>query len=149
MRKTPQQFNARNQQKQRIEFGDKKYYSCQSNVKNVEVGDVWWYHEGMNIGHEQSKGTESNFRRVGIILSNRVGSHLTLLVPLTTKVKPTNTYHLPIQNATSFGLKPGAILLNQFKIIDRKRLIEKVPLKKQLSKKFIQLIKKKCWELVK
>lgn len=57
---------------------------------HVELGEVWWYYVGINVGNEIGKGYDANkglkgsFKRTAIILKE-LPNRLILIAPITTK----------------------------------------------------------------
>jgi len=142
MQKTPEVFDARNEQKKKIEF-----LATQSS--NGRIGEFWRYREGVNIGNEISK--DGKFMRVCFVLQNDLGNGLLLVAPITTKHHAWMAdKYVEIHSPEKYGLKPCRVLLNQIKLIDTKRLInltwvynphlKLVPI---VLKKYISLITKK------
>jgi len=82
--------------------------------------EVWWCSLGINIGFEQD-GKGDRFSRPVLIIKG-FSKNVFLSVPLTTKLKEGRYYNDIILND---GVKRKAIL-SQIRLIDSKRLIEKV-----------------------
>jgi mRNA interferase MazF len=82
--------------------------------------EVWWCSLGINIGFEQD-GKGDKFSRPVLIIKG-FSKNVFLCVPLTTKLKEGRYYNDIILND---GVKRKAIL-SQIRLIDSKRLIEKV-----------------------
>jgi mRNA interferase MazF len=92
------------------------------NYKNkwTSERDVWWCNLGLNIGFEQN-GDGVEYSRPVLILKV-FNKDVSLIVPLTTSQKA-NKYHFDlgiIDNKKSF------VILSQIKLIDTKRLEEKI-----------------------
>lgn len=79
-------------------------------------GDVWWCALGLNVGHEQD-GKGVGFVRPVVILAN-YGKSLALVAPTTTS------------KSTEFKIivksKITNVLIDQIRIVDTKRFIERV-----------------------
>jgi mRNA interferase MazF len=81
--------------------------------------DVFWCNLGVNIGDEQDgKGRE--FTRPVIIL-RKYNKNIFLGVPMTSKTKNNEFYH-----KIDFQGKSSCALLSQLKVIDSKRLLERL-----------------------
>jgi mRNA interferase MazF len=82
--------------------------------------DIWWCTMGVNVGFEQDgKGTK--FLRPVVVLRS-FGFHTAFIVPLSTSSKK-NPFYLsvgPVQGQNAFAI------LTQVRLIDTKRLVEKV-----------------------
>lgn len=114
MKKTLELFDNRNERKKTIEFTSKK------STINYRVGDFVRYSEWINLGNEISK--DGFFRRPCIILHNRLWNGLYLIMPFTTKYHHWMTkYYFNLKRPEEFNIKWGRGLLNQIKLIDRKR----------------------------
>lgn len=94
--------------------------------------EVWWCSLGFNLGFEQD-GNGKNYDRP-ILVVKKFNNDISLGLPLTTSKKK-NKFYLPC------GLIEGRraqIILSQFRLIDKKRLIRKV---QRVDKKLFKLIK--------
>ncbi len=117
MKKTPELFDARNEHKKRIEFGTK-------NTIDARVGEFWWYWEGVNVGNEISK--DWLFMRTCFVLQNDLWNGLLLVVPLTTKYHAwMDNWYIKIDNFERYWLKESWLVMNQVKLIDKRRLVNK------------------------
>lgn len=88
--------------------------------------EVWWCSLGVNIGFEQD-GTGSHGERPVLILKG-FSKHVCLVVPLTTSKKK-NPYHRSlgkIDNREAFAI------ISQVRLIDTKRLINKIQVVEQV-----------------
>jgi mRNA interferase MazF len=83
----------------------------------LRQGEIWWCNLGMNVG-EESYGKGSRFTRP-VLVFKKLSSNSFLGLPATTKRKDGSWY-------VQIGLDstPRWIMLNQARILDRKRLIE-------------------------
>ena len=82
--------------------------------------EVWWAKIGLNIGNEQN-GSDGNFERPVLIIK-KFGKNICLIIPLTTSPKK-HKYRFDV------GLikqKTASAIISQMKIIDTKRLINKI-----------------------
>ena len=95
-------------------------------INELEIGpfcyerELWWCRLGINIGFEQD-GSDAKYNRPILILK-RLSLQTCLVIPLTTS--PNNHKFRP-----SVGLvlnKEARALLSQIKVIDTKRLFEKI-----------------------
>lgn len=84
------------------------------------VREIWWCKLGVNIGSEQD-GKGENFLRPCIIVRS-FGSDTCLVVPLTTSDK---LHYLRFPLGQISG-KAASANLSQFRLIDTKRLVEKI-----------------------
>jgi mRNA interferase MazF len=82
--------------------------------------EIWWARLGLNVGFEV-KGKGENFSRPIIILK-KLSSDTCLIIPLTTSSKRKNLFPLGKIN----GDEDSFALLEQIRLIDKKRLEEKV-----------------------
>lgn len=67
MEKTGEDFDLWNVKKKNLDKSPSKSF-------DLREGEIRRYYEGMNIKKEQSKGSSSDFRRIGVVLSTRLGS---------------------------------------------------------------------------
>ena len=81
--------------------------------------EVWWCSLGANVGDEQN-GKGSSFTRPVLVLK-KFNRNLFLGVPMSTKIKDNKFYH-----RISFREKEQSALLSQIKVIDAKRLKDKM-----------------------
>lgn len=82
--------------------------------------EVWWCSLGLNIGFEQD-GKGEDFSRPVLIIKG-FSKNVFLCVPLTTRNKEGKHYH-------SINLKDGVerkVILSQLRLVDSKRLKEKI-----------------------
>lgn len=117
MKKTEILFDIWNEKKKNIEFVSRKSL-------NVRAWEFWRYREGVNVGNEISK--DGAFRRPCLVLKTNTWNGLFLVIPITTKYKHwLSKYLLPLHNYRYYWLKQCWLVLNQIKLIDRKRLYTK------------------------
>lgn len=142
MQKTLEKYNLRNERKKEIEFG-----LLDIPRNNGEVGQLWRYYEGMNIGHEISK--DHKHLRVCVVLNNKLWNWLLLVAPITTKIRKVLQWKTTIlvDNPKKYNLKNCEIILNQVKLIDRKRLNHKLSQKK-MSLWFVRKILHRYIEII-
>ncbi len=95
-----------------------------NNIKNIsqffKARDVWYFSCGLNIGHEQD-GKGNSFRRPVLILY-KFNKHVFWGVPLISIKKKHSLYF-------EFGFRQGKkswAIISQLKLVDSKRLIEKI-----------------------
>lgn len=84
--------------------------------------EIWWANLGLNIGFE-IKGKGENFARPVIILK-KLSLDTCLIIPLTSSSKRKNIF--PIGKMAEGQEEKSFALLEQIRLIDRKRLEEKV-----------------------
>ena len=82
--------------------------------------EIWWCSLGINIGFEQC-GTGIRFDRPVLILKS-FSKNTCLVIPLTTSNKE-NKYSIPIGLIKN---KRSRLLISQIRIIDTKRLINRI-----------------------
>lgn len=113
MQKILELFDLWNEQKKKIEF-----YS--NDNLSVDVWEIRWYFEWVNIGHELSK--DGLFKRPCLVLQKWIEDWLILIAPITTKYNPRQKKkRIYIHNRQSLWLKESWIILNQIKVISLKR----------------------------
>ena len=141
MQKTEKDFDKWNDKKKHIEH----YPSLQ----RPQSGELRWYHEWINIGNEQSKGMEGQFRRIGMILSTKNCNGIVYILPLTTKYQEKNKwFQTLVHNPEKYRLREwSAIITNQIRAISVKRLIW-VHSNISISKSLVELIRKKCLQFI-
>ncbi len=96
--------------------------------------EVWWCSLGVNVGFEQD-GKGQEFRRPILILK-KFNQYALLIGPLTTKIKKDNKYYVPCE--LDDGIE-RMIIISQLRLIDTKRLIDKLGV---LKKESFDIIKK-------
>jgi mRNA-degrading endonuclease toxin of MazEF toxin-antitoxin module len=82
--------------------------------------EIWWAHLGVNVGYGQD-GTGASFERPVLIMRG-FSPHVCVVVPLTTSEKRDRFY-------VSAGIvegKSAAAIVSQIRLIDTRRLINKV-----------------------
>ena len=82
--------------------------------------EIWWAHLGVNVGYEQD-GTGPSYERP-ILIMRGFSPHVCVVVPLTTSKKRDRFY-------ISAGIvedKHAAAIVSQIRLIDTRRLINKV-----------------------
>lgn len=84
------------------------------------VREIWWCRLGVNIGTEQD-GSGRLFLRPVIIL-RAFGPDIFLVVPLTTSLRR-HPLRVPVGNIRG---KEASALLSQMRVIDTRRLVEKI-----------------------
>ncbi|MCR4311174.1 MAG: type II toxin-antitoxin system PemK/MazF family toxin, partial [Candidatus Taylorbacteria bacterium] len=84
--------------------------------------EVWWASVGLNVGFEV-KGKGDNFARPVVILK-ALSPHTCLIIPLTKSVKRKNLF--PMGKITEDQDYESFALLEQVRLIDKKRLEEKI-----------------------
>lgn len=122
MKKTPELFDQSNEEMKLVEFHGWP-------LPQVSVGEFWWYFEGINIGQEISK--DGNMKRPCLIVKSVPHSSLVHILPLTTKIQSDKDFQFVLHKRTNHWLKKAsALLVYQYKCIDKKRLMEKIPWKR-------------------
>ena len=103
-------------------------------------GEIWMSYIGINIGSEQN-GSMQNFTRPVLIL-NKLNADLLIGLPLTTKTGNPK-FRFPLENIT-FLKKESFVMLDQVRILDKKRLFRKMG---QIPRKLLFEIRKKSAEI--
>lgn len=101
--------------------------------------EVWWCSTGLNVGFEQD-GKGENFSRPILIIKG-FNKNVFLSVPITTKIKDGKYYHR-IDLGDSI---PRKVILSQIRLLDTKRLQEKITMIheeefSEIKKAIIQLL---------
>lgn len=123
-------FDSWNEKKKILNSSDNLFY---------HEREVWWCHLGINVGFEQD-GKGENFLRPILIIKG-FSKNVLLGVPLTTKIKEGKYY-------TDIVLNDGLlrrIILSQIKMIDSKRLREKICM---IDEAQFKMIKQKIIHLI-
>ena len=107
--------------------------------KNYHAGDIWWIRMGINIGFEQD-GKHENFERPALIIKG-FNKEVCLIVPLTTRYKK-NKFSIFVGE---FDDEKNYAILSQIKLIDTKRLINKIG---SISKPKLTIIKNAIWNII-
>ncbi len=117
----------------------KKEVELYKQRKRYHAGDFWWAHLGLNIGFEQD-GKNKNFERPVLIIKG-FNKEVCLIVPLTTKDKK-NRFSLFVGE---FNGHKNYAILSQIRLIDTKRLINKIG---SINKSALRTIKKAIWDII-
>lgn len=105
-------FDGWNTQKKMLhKSGVGKYYAQK---------EIWWCSLGVNIGFEEDGSGSVGERPVLIVRG--FSRHICLIVPLTT-AKKDNPFYFALGE---IGGKPSFAIISQIKLIDTKRLINKI-----------------------
>lgn len=114
-------------QKDFDDWNEVKKRTDRENPRLYTVREIWWCRFGVNIGTEQD-GSGENFLRPALILRG-FGADACLVAPLITSVR-----EHPLR--VSVGLvdsRPARANLSQIRVIDTRRLVEKIGfLKKEI-----------------
>ncbi|MEK7621749.1 MAG: type II toxin-antitoxin system PemK/MazF family toxin [Patescibacteria group bacterium] len=124
-------FDSWNEQK-------KKLHLTESN-KLYHEREIWWCSLGVNVGFEQD-GAGSDHQRPVLILKGLSRNTCTVL-PLTTSP---HKHRMRISLGIVDG-KPASVLLSQSRVIDTKRLVNKIGF---LNKKLFALVRKAAKDLL-
>ena len=111
----------------------KKQIHLEAENKLYHKREIWWCMLGLNIGYEQD-GTGDNESRPVLILKG-FSKQVCVVLPLTTSDKK-NPYHSPIGKIDG---KEAWVIVSQIRLIDTKRLINKIGV---LEKKLFEGIRK-------
>ena len=122
-------FDTWNEEKKRAHAEQARLYT---------VREVWWCRLGVNIGSEQD-GSGKLFLRPAVIV-RAFGANICLVVPLTTSPRK-HPLRIPVGK---IGEKEATAILSQVRVVDTRRLVEKVGF---LDKKIFARIRKAAREL--
>ncbi len=111
----------------------KKNLHKESKGRFYHVRDIWWCALGVNIGFERDESFE-NFLRPVLIIKG-LSKETCLVVPLTTSMRE-HKYRISVGSVTG---KEAKVILSQMRVVDTKRLIEKIVM---LDKATFEAIKK-------
>jgi len=100
--------------------GRKKNIHKNGLLKLYGAREIWWCSLGVNIGFEQD-GTGKDHERPVLILKG-FSKQVCLAVPLTTSTKK-NPYHVSVGKVDG---KDAFVIISQLRLIDTKRLVNKV-----------------------
>jgi mRNA interferase MazF len=110
-------------QKDFDKWNDKKKALNEKIIENIffREKEVWWCHLGLNVGFEQD-GRHEEFRRP-VLVFKKFNAETFWAIPLTTKIKKGKYYFsFKISNLTIISTAN----LSQIKLVDTKRLIDKI-----------------------
>ena len=116
----------------------KKIHKTNENIFYHER-EVWWCSLGVNVGFEQDGMGVSSERPVLIIKG--FSKHVCVILPLTTSNKK-NPYHF---NLGKIDGKEAQVITSQIRLIDTKRLINKIGL---LEKEIFEQARKTAKDLL-
>ena len=94
-------------------------------------GEIFWVNLDPTVGEETKK------TRPALVVSNDIGnemSNMVIVAPITSKVK--NVY--PFEVKVFIEEKPGKIMLNQCRAVDKSRLVRKIDSLDQETMKFVE-----------
>ncbi|HEY4479648.1 MAG TPA: type II toxin-antitoxin system PemK/MazF family toxin [Candidatus Paceibacterota bacterium] len=117
----------------------KKYIHAQAENKLYHEREVWWCALGVNIGYEQD-GTGDGGERPVLILKG-FSRQVCLAIPLTTSKKK-NPYHISLG---IIGGKEASVIISQIRLLDTKRLINKIGV---VDHKLFEQIRKSAKDLL-
>ena len=98
----------------------KKQVNAAEALPLYHAREIWWAHLCVNVGYEQD-GTGPSYERPVLIIRG-LSPHVCLVVPLTTSKKRDRFYI----TAGSVEGKRAAAIVSQIRLIDTRRLINKV-----------------------
>lgn len=99
---------------------NKKLIHYERNNKQYHARDVWWCLLGVNIGREQD-GRGEEYQRPVLILKG-LSASTCLVIPLTSSTGK-HPMRIPIGSVDG---KEASVIISQIRVIDTKRLFEKV-----------------------
>jgi len=116
----------------------KKITNKRTNLPGIRAGEIRWCRLGINIGKEQI-GKGETFKRPVLILKKFSGD-VFFGLPLTSKAR-TGDWYFELTHKERYGY----VMLNQGRVLDRKRLEDKIV---ELGEKEISAIKKAYCRLI-
>ena len=119
--------------------GVKKDVHIRSNVPLYKTREIWWANLGLNVGYEQD-GTGTNYKRPALVLRG-LSRNVCVILPLTTSPKRDRFYI----DAGIVEKKPAAAIISQIRLIDTRRLVEKIA---TLDRAHFDLIRKAARDLL-
>jgi mRNA-degrading endonuclease toxin of MazEF toxin-antitoxin module len=117
----------------------KKEINSNSSNRFYHQREVWWCSLGVNVGYEQD-GKDHDFQRPVLILKG-LSKETCLIAPFTTSRK-NHIYRILIGTVTG---KESRVILSQIKVIDTKRLINRIAI---LDTAMFELIRKSIKEIL-
>jgi mRNA interferase MazF len=124
-------FDIWNNQKKNIHYYKQR--------KNYHAGDIWWMYTGVNIGFEQD-GKNENFERPCLVIKG-FNKEVCLIVPLSTVYKDNKFYVF----VGEFEKQKNYAILSQIKLIDTKRLMNKIG---SITRVELMVIKNAIWDII-
>ena len=118
---------------------NKKIIHAENENKLYHEREVWWCSLGVNIGFEQD-GTGTVGERPILILKG-FSKQVCLVIPLTTSEKK-NPYHISLGKVDG---KNACAIISQIRLVDTKRLINKVSV---VERKLFEKIRKAAKDLL-
>jgi mRNA interferase MazF len=94
-------------------------------------GEIYWVNLDPTIGRETKK------TRPALVVSNDIGnemSNIIMIAPITSKVKSIYPFEVKIL----LDNRPGKIMLNQCRAVDKSRLIDKIDIVDQETMKSVE-----------
>ena len=104
-------FDNWNKVKQRIQTEERSV--------NIRKGEIRWVSFGVNVGSEID-GKGISFARPALVI-HVIGSHLALIIPVSTKVKEVAGY-IPF----TWSDKDNALCIHQMKVVSQKRILARL-----------------------
>lgn len=111
----------------------KKKLHAEERRKFYHAREIWWCSLGVNVGHEQDGGGSRSQRPVLILRG--LSPDTCLVVPLTTSIQK----HFLRPPVGTVNGKGAYALLSQIRVIDTRRLVEKI---EYLEKTKFEIIRK-------
>lgn len=97
----------------------KKYLDLKEKLLTFKQREIWWCNLGLNVGHEEN-GKSKDYSRPILIL-RKFNNHIFFGIPLTTQIKEKHYYH-----RINFKNKEQCVMVSQLRLVDSKRLINKM-----------------------
>lgn len=97
----------------------KKQINDLTGMPTFKEREIWWCRLGVNVGHEQDG--KGNQKQRPILVIKKFNRQLLWAVPLSTQIKDNKHYH-----HFTFNDKDQSALLTQMKLMDAKRLFNKI-----------------------
>jgi mRNA-degrading endonuclease toxin of MazEF toxin-antitoxin module len=98
----------------------KKQVDAAESLPLYHAREIWWAHLGVNVGYEQD-GTGPSYERP-ILIIRGFSPHVCLVVPPTTS-KKRDRFYITVGSVEG---KSAAAIVSQIRLIDTRRLINKV-----------------------
>jgi mRNA interferase MazF len=117
----------------------KNINNTDSEISGYHPREVWWCRMGLNIGFEQD-GKDVEFMRPVLILKG-LGPHTLLIAPLTSSSHE-HKYRVTIGELEG---KQSKVIISQIRVIDIKRLVDKIG---YIDKEIFKHIQKTARELL-
>lgn len=116
----------------------KKHLDTTQKMPTFKQKEIWWCSIGLNIGHEEN-GKNQFFNRP-VLVVRKFNNNIFLGVPLTTKIKDDEFYHM-----IHFKDKNQSAMLSQIRVLESKRLTQKMG---DITKEQFEDVRRKIKEMI-